>query len=208
MRTEFPAKIKFAAPDCARCGNAVFKSYRLSLRRMASHQFYCSETCRKLGTKERAIASRAEYFWTKVQRRGAGECWPWLGYRDSNGYGRYGRLLAHRIAFALATGDQASGFAICHSCDSPPCCNPAHLWKGTQADNVADMDNKGRGRRQPRRGELSNKAKLTAEQALYIFNSSEPTKLLADKFGISGTAVGHIKRRKNWAHVTGGRNAP
>lgn len=26
----------------------------------------------------------------------------------------------------------------CHTCDNPPCCNPAHLYVGTRKQNVAD----------------------------------------------------------------------
>jgi hypothetical protein len=84
----------------------------------------------------------------KVDRRGDDECWPWTATRDSKGYGRlwWGDRLegAHRIALFLATGRMPS--YVMHSCDNPPCCNPAHLVEADHQTNMADMMAKGRHR--------------------------------------------------------------
>ena len=79
---------------------------------------------------------------------GPGACWPWTGPRHSAGYGLFRRQYAHRLALESALGRPlGSGMEACHSCDNPPCCNPAHLFEGTHQDNVRDMAAKGRHRR-------------------------------------------------------------
>lgn len=92
-------------------------------------------------------------FWSKVAKAGANDCWPWLGSQQKPmGYGHWtwwdgerGRsTTAHRKAWQLTNGPIPEGMMVLHSCDNPPCCNPAHLWLGTHADNMADKVAKGR----------------------------------------------------------------
>lgn len=84
-----------------------------------------------------------ERFWSKVDRRGPEECWPWKYGKDASGYGMIrvdGRTLkAHRFV----AGNPVGG-VVRHTCDNPPCCNPAHLLIGTQQENVRDRDVRGR----------------------------------------------------------------
>lgn len=92
----------------------------------------------------------AERFWAKVDRRGPEECWPWIGTIDVYGYGalsRDGRVVkAHRMALELHSGVIPDNHSVCHRCDNPPCCNPAHLFAASQAENLLDMYRKGRAR--------------------------------------------------------------
>lgn len=87
-------------------------------------------------------------FWAKVEKGNAGECWPWTGHRDKGGYGRFsigrGNDLAHRVALAISGTAMPPGMCACHSCDNRGCCNPSHLFIGSDADNTADMISKGR----------------------------------------------------------------
>lgn len=54
-------------------------------------------------------------------------------------------ILQHRMAFEQAWGTTLQpGDVVMHTCDNPPCINPLHLRRGTQAENNADMTAKGR----------------------------------------------------------------
>ena len=106
--------------------------------------------CRSCTSSSRPKLPLEERFWTKVERRADGECWPWTARCDDAGYGSFKvarRLVkAHRIAWELTHGMIGDGLHVCHHCDNPPCCNPAHLFVGTRSDNMRDMAAKGRKR--------------------------------------------------------------
>lgn len=88
-------------------------------------------------------------FWSRVDRSDG--CWTWTRDFHSGGYGIFRRhadrtrkVTAHRVAFALEVRPLLAGEVVRHTCDNPPCCNPAHLVAGTQADNVRDAVARGR----------------------------------------------------------------
>ena len=93
-------------------------------------------------------------FLSKVQQGNPDQCWPWMAGKFSKGYGQFnagrdatGRQdtrYAHRVAYQIATGIDPVDVVVMHSCDNPPCCNPAHLSLGTSADNIADAVRKGK----------------------------------------------------------------
>lgn len=85
-------------------------------------------------------------FWSYVDKLSDENCWQWLKAKYPSGYGRFGKLYAHRVSYELMNGKIPSGFCICHKCDNPSCVNPNHLWAGTVADNMHDRDRKGRDR--------------------------------------------------------------
>lgn len=90
-------------------------------------------------------------FWPRVEK-GDG-CWMWRGAKHRSGHGHFnagsgGYMLAHRFAYEQLVGPIPEGMVLCHRCDTPACVRPDHLFVGTQADNVADMMTKARGRGQ------------------------------------------------------------
>lgn len=77
-------------------------------------------------------------------------CVEWPFGRISTGYGTLkfqGRTwLAHRLALSLVEPwHPPYGTFVLHSCDNPPCVNPSHLSWGTNAENMRQMAERGRG---------------------------------------------------------------
>jgi hypothetical protein len=139
---------------CVRCGAPIRRRlavHNQNLRRKRPGPF-CSKRCSALtvrrGPQPQPVTS--ETFWPRVDQ--SGDCWPWLGARQSTGYGNLkadGRYLrAHRVAYELANGPIPDGMEVMHLCDNPPCCNPAHLAIGDHAANMAQQWDK-RGRKTP-----------------------------------------------------------
>lgn len=87
-------------------------------------------------------------FWSKVNIAGPKDCWLWTAATSTAGYGvfRFNGLnkIASRFAYHLANGDIPEDLEVLHRCDTPACCNPAHLFLGTHIQNMQDKLNKGR----------------------------------------------------------------
>jgi len=129
-------------------------------------------------------------FWNLVQRGGPDDCWPWAHTLFPNGYGYFRRHLAHRVAYELANGPIPAGLLVCHACDNPPCCNPAHLWLGTQSDNAQDRNRKGRGRDRS----TYSRALVDPDVVRARYAAGETQQAIADSLGIAQATVSVIVR--------------
>lgn len=131
-------------------------------------------------------------------------CWEWQG-SFSKDYGQMkaaGKMRkAHRIAYELHVGDISDGMCVCHTCDNPHCVNPAHLFVGTNADNLADRDSKGR----QIRGESSHLSKLEESDVREIRELRKGglgIKEIAEMYNIKHPNVSAICLRRTWKHIT------
>jgi hypothetical protein len=150
----------------------------------------------------------AERFWSRVDKNGPtvreeiGPCWMWKGSCNPRGYGaiissEHNEKLAHRLSYVLNVGPIPEGLRVLHSCDNPPCVNPAHLRVGTQADNARDREIRSR---------VGN-TRMTAELVLEMrrrYKAGENAPALAKAFGISEPSAYQIVRGDVWRNVEGG----
>lgn len=143
-------------------------------------------------------------FFSRV--RVEGDCWVWTGANDGGlGYGKIylsggGQLKAHRVAWEMFNGDIKDGLFVLHHCDNPPCVNPAHLFLGTQYENIQDRHRKGR----TSHGTSKPHAVLTDDivrMAKTMFAMGLSKKQIAQGIGVSYVAIWHVLRGYSWKHV-------
>ena len=152
-----------------------------------------------------------ERFWSKVNKKENG-CWEWTAGCVNGSYGHYRyegkKILAHRYSFMMhhpLTIDlrEHPKILVCHTCDNPKCVNPAHLWLGTNADNVRDRDAKGRNNQA--KGEKNGMTKLTEQEVREIREKYAKgnifQKELADEYGVRQSTIGFIITHKSWKHL-------
>jgi len=146
-------------------------------------------------------------FWSKIDIRSENECWNWMAFTNSYGYGRFGWwpvgtvINAQRAAFMLTYGRAIKpGMFICHTCDNPACCNPKHLYEGTNVNNQADTIKRNRhvfGSDEPH-------AKLNDDDVRAIRASHPQGRSyysLGKQFGVSPTLVRSVVKHECWRHV-------
>ncbi len=151
----------------------------------------------------------ADRLWSKIDRKGPDDCWPWTGARAEAGYGQIkkpGGHGAHRAVYEIVHGVVLTpDIKIRHSCDNPPCCNPRHLLAGTDQDNMDDKMNRGR-HRSPgaivqARGRSHGMAKLTESQVLEIRKDPRTQTEIAASYGVNQQQISAIKSGKKWRHI-------
>ncbi len=152
-------------------------------------------------------ANTLKDFWDRVDQSGGPDaCWLWQGPVDGFGYGQvmldYVLWKTHRLSYTLHHGEIGEGLVVRHKCDTPACCNPLHLVEGTQADNMADRNSRGR----QARGDGNAASVLTEDVVRYCRGVHVPrhpefsAAALARKFGVEKSTMSKIVKGKLWKH--------
>ena len=132
-------------------------------------------------------------------------CLTWTGDVDKDGYG-YIRVdgkkkFTHRVAYSLAKGEPKN--FVCHTCDTPGCINPDHLYDGDNSQNMQDRSARGRARMAV--GEKHGCSKYTEQQIKQMRDMRDAGASLsqiAAAFGKKDTGyISLIVRRKLWKHI-------
>lgn len=136
-------------------------------------------------------------FISKITVNSETNCWEWQGFIDPNGYGNIkmgNRVMrAHRFSYSYYISKIPDGYDVLHKCDNRRCCNPAHLFLGTDQDNALDREIKGR-----------NPHKLSPQLVKEIRlrrNSGESVSSLRKEFGLSKENMYKLLNRKSWRWV-------
>ncbi len=151
------------------------------------------------------MTNTKETFWSKVNKKKDDECWEWQAGCCDEGYGKFmfecTVYRAHRLAYKFTHNYLPSDSDVLHTCDNPKCCNPNHLYLGTQKNNMEDRNNKHR----QALGEHNGKSKLTSEQVLEIrklYSSGKYThQTLSVMFNISRQNISFILSNQGWKHI-------
>lgn len=199
-----------AIRHCENCGAEIKHRPKASKSQRAARR-HCTVACRterrRANSEALSRASCLSRFWAKVDRSGGDlACWPWIGSTRRGGYGDFrasrahGVVLAHRASYEINVGAIPPGLFVLHSCDNPPCVNPAHLRVGTNQDNVRDCVDRGRkpvGVQMPTAKLNEDKVRLIREMA-----SNGATQMsLAALFGVSQPLISGILGGTKWKHV-------
>lgn len=153
------------------------------------------------------IKTLEERFWEKVDIQSTGDCWNWLGAKNSGNYGVINinrkMVYAHRLSYELHFDKIPDRLVVGHKCDNPRCVNPQHLFLGTQQDNILDKIQKGRNGSPL--GEKSHLSKLKLEDVLVIKNllsgKTYYDREIAEMFGVTTGCIQGIKQGHTWAWV-------
>jgi hypothetical protein len=176
---------------------------------------YCKNCENQInGTKYQYCCSHCNFINQIIKQENG--CWEWQGLKNHSKYGYFTdfetrkKIFSHRYSYKTFRGEITENFHVCHTCDNPKCCNPAHLFLGTDKDNMQDCKNKGRtakGDKVARKGE-DNKNSIFTEELVFQIRKmcSEGLKdreisnrLGSDKYSIY--QINAIRHRRSWKHI-------
>lgn len=144
---------------------------------------------------------------------GGDGCWLWQGAATGKGYGRFkleGKLHSpHRLSYQQFIGVIPEKHYVCHRCDNGACVNPAHLFAGTNSDNMKDCSSKQRMAQQ--RPEWQDTiAGLTAknvDEVNRLLAGGMSLRKVAEHFNVNHKSVRNLIRRYGLANPRARRTA-
>lgn len=149
--------------------------------------------------------SLLDRFFSRIIPEPNSGCWLYDGNWNNKGYGQlkdHGECVrTHRLSYELYKGPIPDGMHVCHTCDVPCCCNPDHLFLGSNKDNIHDSIKKGRHVVPGNVGIRNGQAKLTEKEVIEIRKDERPNQLIAESYNTSVSNIVLIKKRKRWRHV-------
>jgi len=158
-------------------------------------------TCKRYGRPVDDI----ERFWSYVDIKGKDECWEWKGGFSNTGYGAFqinGEVKStHVIAYEISKGRIPDGKQVNHRCHNRACCNPFHVYEGTQKENIDDMIKANR--QIHHYGEFHSQHKLTEKSIKEIRENKDnlSQRKLGLVYGVSHSVIGGIQRRIYWKYL-------
>ena len=175
-------------------------------RPIACH--HCGEIFFPSSSKEKHCKWQCRFLCIQKPFEDVVGCWEWPNSRfTASGYGQFNVSCAmswvdsaHRLSYRVNKGPIPVGLFVCHTCDNRPCFNPSHLFLGTPADNSADMMRKGRFNNNRNISKLEDhcRAKLTVAGVKEIRTRQESVKVLAERYGVSESAVRQARSGSTW----------
>lgn len=141
----------------------------------------------------RAAIIRSKFF-SRVDFNAPNGCWIWTGLKSEKGYGLFynGEKTRRATHYALSIEgiEVPKGMMACHKCDVSSCVNPDHLYVGTVTENNHDKILRGR---------PSGKLSLSDVREILRDLHNMKVSSLAEKYGVSSSAISRIKNGKGWA---------
>lgn len=164
----------------------------------------------------RKILDHKKHIKSKITINKKNQCWEFNGILDKIGYGKCNISLTknkkfylfHRYVFYIYNGEFDAGLKICHKCDNPRCCNPRHLFSGTQKDNSQDALNKGRLKFQTSplfyRGENNKTSKYKDNEVIlikYLHKNGFRNSIISKIMKINKHFISKVISGKTWNHI-------
>lgn len=178
---------------CLKCNNQTIA------RQLCQTHYMQERRAGRLSPREQETPQ--QYILNRIKKSDSG-CWEW----QQSKFAGYGRLVknkkswpAHAYSYTAFVGPISEGLQINHKCHNRACCNPEHLYEGTQKENLHDMQMARRGNYL--RGEINGNSKITEEIALKIYQASGIAKTIAAQYGVSISLVYAIKHKKIWEQI-------